>query len=174
MSELIFQRALKIVFESEGGLSDHPEDDGGRTNLGITQGGLDAYRKNYFCSAFPKTVDALTRDQAAMIYYDMFWVSAHCDSMPAPLAIAVFDYAVNSGPRKAITRLQQSLGVETDGAFGTQTIAALAKAHVGDVLDRLMAIRFARWAADDDYKTFGTGWFRRGARLIRRISENQV
>ena len=168
MSEKIFQIALDLCFASEGGLVDDPRDDGGRTNMGITQATLDYYRRN-FDATFPKIVDELKREHSAMIYKDMFWIPTKCDHMPNAIAIAAFDYAVNSGPGKAIKRLQQALFIPDDGVFGLWTEEALKKCHVPTVLDRYMAIRCQRWATSSDYEAFGLGWFTRGARLQRDI-----
>ena len=168
-----FQKALAIVFRSEGGVSNKEWDDGGLTNLGITQETLNTYRLSYpsLSTSFPTDVRKLNHDQAATIYHDMFWCGAQCDRLPAPLAIAVFDYAVNSGPKRAIERLQRALRIKEDGVFGAKTADAANNCNVGEILDRLMRIRFMKWIEDDDFKDAGAGWLERGARLCRQIGQ---
>lgn len=168
-----FKKALAIVFDSEGGFVDDPDDKGGRTNLGVTQGTLDAFRRNYAAHAdgFPVDVKGLTHAQAEEIYYHMFWEAAGCERMPAMVAVAVFDYAVNSGPMKAFKRLQEALGVEPDGVWGPKTEAALARMDSGLAVDNLMRIRFEKWADDSTAWKYRKGWFQRGARLCRQIGQ---
>ena len=44
MSKENFEKAMKFVFEMEGGYSNRKDDRGGKTNMGVTQKNYDAYR----------------------------------------------------------------------------------------------------------------------------------
>ncbi len=60
-----FEKALSFVFGSEGGYSNHPNDRGGATNMGITAGTLArAYKQGIVKH---QNIKALTRAEAAEI-----------------------------------------------------------------------------------------------------------
>jgi lysozyme family protein len=66
----------------------------------------------------------LTQDEAREIYHRDYWLPCKGNDLPRAYAIAVFDCAVNQGPRIAARILQISLGVTVDGVLGPKTIAA--------------------------------------------------
>lgn len=154
-----FNACLAEVLRHEGGYVDHPADPGGATNLGITHTTLAAHRGR------PVTKDdvrALTRAEAAAIYHARYWIPIRGDALPPGLDLALFDFAVNSGPARAVKALQGVLHVTQDGVVGPVTLAAIAKAPgpatlAIDLCDARM--RFLRslptWA------TFGRGWTKR-------------
>ncbi|HEX4296495.1 MAG TPA: glycosyl hydrolase 108 family protein, partial [Devosia sp.] len=154
----------------EGGYVDDPRDPGGATNLGITRRTLASWRKVTPWTALPKAaVAALTRAEAAEIYRGLYWTPVRGAELPAGLDLAVFDFAVNSGPPRAIRALQQLLGVAADGLFGPKTAAAIADRVairgaaplIGSLCDRRLGW-LRRLAA---YSTFGRGWTRRVATI---------
>jgi lysozyme family protein len=142
-----FDRALQLVLRHEGGLVDNPKDPGGLTNLGISQ------------RAYPQLdIRSLTVADAAEIYRRDYWEKVQGDKLPEPLAIALFDCAVNVGWPRAILILQESLGVTVDGNIGQQTLTACAKP---DALVRFSAARVRFYVANRNYSVFGLGWIRR-------------
>lgn len=123
-----FINAAKIVLNYEGGLSDHPVDRGGRTNLGITQNTLNRARK--VISGLPEKVDDLTPAQSFKIYEVFYWEPAKCDVMPAPVDFLVFDASINCGAGGGSIQLQRALnkmgaGLKVDGSTGPLTLNAL-------------------------------------------------
>ncbi|MFV0448017.1 MAG: glycoside hydrolase family 108 protein [Vibrio sp.] len=117
---LSFCHALMFVLEKEGGLTadggyvDDPNDNGGETKFGISQ------------RAFPHlTISDLTIDDAANIYYQHYYLEAQCENLPVPVALAVFDAAVQHGVRAAIKMLQEVAGVVADGIYGPKTHEAV-------------------------------------------------
>lgn len=85
-----FDRALAFVLAREGGYVNDPRDPGGETKYGISR------------RAYPQLdIKGLTHADAGAIYARDYWTPAGCDQLPAALAIAVFDTAVNSGVRYA-------------------------------------------------------------------------
>lgn len=128
-----FQRCLTIVLQLESvglpynptGFADIHGDPGGRTNYGIMQRTYDA-----FCDSQNKLradVKEITEGEVQVIYEELYWKLAHCDSLPFPLCLVVFDAAVNQGPMTAIKLLQRTLGITDDGIFGPKTKAAIAE-----------------------------------------------
>jgi lysozyme family protein len=65
---------------------------------------VDAYyvRKTILRQAPAESVRDITRDQAIEFYRTEFWLAAGCNKIPAEIAPAVFDFAVNSGVRRAL------------------------------------------------------------------------
>jgi lysozyme family protein len=91
-------RALGIIFEVEGGYSNHPRDNGGPTNHGITQATLSAWRGR---PVSVQEVQKLTTAEAVEIYRERFWKTVEAHKLPAGIDVAVFDQSVNSGPKTA-------------------------------------------------------------------------
>ena len=107
MAAANFERALPLVLKHEGGYVDHPNDPGGATNLGVTIGTLSSWLGR---PATKAEVKALTRATVAPIYRKNYWAAIRGDELPAGLDYAVFDFAVNSGPKRAAMALQRAVG----------------------------------------------------------------
>ena len=124
-----FLHIASVVLGFEGGFSDDPDDAGGKTNLGVTEGTLyEAYKRGIVAHY---DVKKLTRKEALNIYFEMFWIPSHAYEIPDPLGFCVFDLAINGGPGRAIITLQQTVNgilekqISEDGGFGPQTRTAL-------------------------------------------------
>jgi lysozyme family protein len=127
-----FDAALAFLRPAEGGYSDTPGDSGGPTNFGITLATLSTWR-HASCTA--ADVQALTWAEAEAIYGSSYWNPVMGDSLPGPVAVSVFDEAVNAGVRTSSRLLQQCIGMtgaDVDGWIGRDTLAALA-ANVGSM-----------------------------------------
>ena len=145
---------LAKILEHEGGYSDHPSDPGGATNMGITHKTLARWRGIDPWWDLPKTeIKALARTEASAIYKALYWDRCKAGSLPAGLDLAVFDYAVNSGPDRAVRVLQALVGVVQDGFVGPVTLAAVgkrdARALIEALCDQRMGFlqRLASWAS---------------------------
>lgn len=121
--------ALKLMFGHEGGYSNVKTDKGGPTKYGVTHKTLAAHRGVRACSA--ADVKALTLEEATQIYVTGYWAQAGGDVLPRGLDYAAFDFAVNSGPARAVRVLQRLLGQVEDGNIGPQTLAAVRAYHGG-------------------------------------------
>lgn len=161
-----FNAAAAFTLRFEGGYVNDPRDPGGETNHGISK------------RAYPDLdIAKLTASEAREIYYRDYWLPARCNMLPPPLATAMFDYAVNSGPKAAITGLQAIIGTPADGLWGSRTQTALDRALAVErelVTGQALAIKLCSFRLDflADLKTFpafGRGWVRRVSALIRAI-----
>lgn len=103
-----FQKALTFTLKYEGGYSDHPADKGGPTNQGITQDTYDLYRNT--ARLYRRGVKHLTSVERDTIYKTRYWGACNCSSLPEKNAIALFDFAVNSGVARAQRYYQNSQG----------------------------------------------------------------
>lgn len=158
MASQNFAGALSLVLVHEGGYVDHPKDPGGATNLGITIGTLSAYRGRKVTKA---EVKGLTRAEAGLIYKQQYWNAVKGNDLAPGVDYAMFDYAVNSGPGRAIKALQKVLGVKVDGALGVHTLDAAGKADPASLVRLLCAERLAFLKRLNTWGTFGKGWQRR-------------
>ena len=165
---LSFEADQSLIFGDEGGYSCDPSDAGNWTGGAVGAGTLRGTKYGISAAAFP-TLDiaALTRAQAAAIYRARYWDRIGGDSLPAPLALLLFDCAVNQGVGAAARILQASLGVTTDGVIGPVTLAAVARADQASLLVDVTARRALRYAETGALVVFGLGWMRRLTRTAR-------
>lgn len=158
MAAANFERALALVLKHEGGYADHPSDPGGATMMGITRATLEAWR------GLPVTKDdvrALTREEAAAIYRARYWDAIAGDALPAGLDLAAFDYAVNSGPVRAVNTIQGIVAVTVDWRIGPESLAAIRAAETRPLIEALCAARLRFLRQLPTFPVFGRGWTRR-------------
>lgn len=159
-----FDACLAEVLKHEGGFSDHPADPGGATNMGITRKTLARWRQVSPWTDLPKDqVRTLGKAEAGRIYRALYWEPCGADRMPAGLDLTVFDYAVNSGPDRAIRALQAALSVPADGVVGPVTLAAAGRADPRMAVNALCDQRLGFLKTLATFPTFGRGWTRRVA-----------
>ena len=154
-----FDQAFDILLKHEGGFSDHPADRGGKTHYGITE----AVAREV---GYRGDMRELPLDLAKRIYKDRYWDAVRADELPEAVRYAVFDAAVNSGPRQAIRWLQRAVGVRDDGIIGPQTLAAVRAANPERLLRRFLSQRLRFMAGLPSWPAFGRGWARRIADLM--------
>jgi lysozyme family protein len=148
-----FDRAVAVVLEREGVFANEPADPGGETWFGISR------------AAHPH-VDPWppSKAQAVTIYRHEYWDACQCDLWPWPLALAMFDCAVNQGPRIAVRLLQQAVFAVPDRVIGPDTIRRTLAAAPAELLATFMAYRLERYttikASDPvNYALHVHGWF---------------
>ena len=157
-----FEICLAFTLKAEGGFVDNPADPGGATNMGIT---LATYRQ---WSDDPELgvlqVQDMTERTARAIYRSLYWNPLRADALPAGVDLSVFDMGVNAGIWRSARLLQRALGFtgeEVDGCVGPETLAAVAKADPGSLIDDLAERQSAYYHGLADFATFGVGWLRR-------------
>lgn len=155
-----FAACLPHILKHEGGYVDHPRDPGGATNMGITIGTLSEWRSR---TVTKKELRNITPETVAAIYRARYWDAVRADELGPGLDLAVFDYAVNSGPGRAAKALQAALGVPADGGVGPVTLAALAGRDRAALIEDICARRRAFLQSLSTYDTFGRGWEKRVA-----------
>ena len=154
-----FDQAFDILLKHEGGFSDHPADRGGKTRYGITE----AVAREV---GYRGDMRELPLDLAKRIYKDRYWDAVRADELPEAVRYAVFDAAVNSGPRQAIRWLQRAVGVRDDGIIGPQTLAAVRAANPERLLRRFLSQRLRFMTNLPNWGSFSRGWARRIADLM--------
>jgi lysozyme family protein len=161
-----FPASLAATLRYEGGYSNHPSDPGGPTMKGVTQRVYDAWRKKHGLA--PRGVRQLAQDELEAIYRRDYWDRCKCDDLPGGVDLAVFDFAVNSGPVRAIKYLQNVVGVGQDGIVGPRTIAA-AEA-MPDCAVKLCDARLAFMKRLGTWSVFGKGWGDRMADVRKKCA----
>ncbi len=164
-----FESAVAFVLEAEGGYVDDPNDAGGETNYGISK------------RSYPDLdIKTLTEGQAKDIYFNDYWLRARCDDMPAYIAMAVFDTAVNMGVTTAAKLLQRAAGVTDDGIIGPKTLGAVYRLSPESLLPEFLsqrALRYHQLADEPDEahnQRFIRGWLRRTFALQQRLYEDRL
>lgn len=170
-----FDSALAFVLAREGGYVNDPADPGGQTKFGISK------------RSYPSLdIAALTREQAAAIYRRDFWDKLGLGDLPGPVALVVFDAAVNHGPAPAASFLQAAYNalavgdqLAVDGHLGPVTRLAVAVWVGGDpargqILAREVLLERAAFYAllyrASGYARFIRGWLNRIRALREAIS----
>ena len=151
--------AIRHILKWEGGYVNHPEDPGGRTNLGVTQRVWEAWTGK---PATEADMRALTVEDVKPLYRQRYWNAVRGDDLPSGVDLSVFDFAVNTGPRRASRALQQLLGaVVVDGVIGPKTLAAVAAKPAAQLITDYADVREVFYKSLPTYDTFGNGWMRR-------------
>lgn len=138
------------VIEREGGYVNHPDDRGGPTKYGITQGALAAWRGK---SVTDWQVSTLSEAEARTIYRNVYFRGLEEVRDPKVLEF-LFDYSVNSGPGRALKALLVVLGAQK---LSTVDQATLFWPLVCERLDNFLRII----AADPSQVVFAEGWANR-------------
>ncbi len=158
---------LNELIKREGGFSHLSQDKGGATKYGITLRTLMAWRKS---TVTVQDVKDLTEDEAKAIYTDLYFNRPGIDKLPSPLNNLIFDFAVNSGPTRAIMALQEALGITVDGTLGPITYAAVAATDLHTLQNSVVRQRILMVARivkkDPTQLTFLIGWVSRAFEFV--------
>ena len=133
-----FEEALKLVGLAEGGYSNHPDDKGGETCMGISRVAhpdseiwemIDKWKERGNTS--PQALTKLAKNDPHFvklvngIYRGLYWQSCRCDELPDLWRYPMFSCAVNCGNKTAIRLLQKVVGIAADGIYGRKTTQAV-------------------------------------------------
>ncbi len=145
-----FDKAFELLIDVEGGYSNDPRDPGGETKFGITK------------RQYPDlNIATLTVEDAKAFYQKDYWLPVRGSDLPWPLALFVFDCAVNQGAPVAVRLLQKSADTVQDGVLGQNTLRAIAGKNQGELCALFMADRALRYTGTRNFDTFGRGWLKR-------------
>ena len=172
MDEVCIEDVIGFTLLFEGGFVNHAADPGGATYQGVTQKTYDTYRKNN--NEGPRNILLLTEQERDTIYKEMYWDPCMCEQMTYPLALVVFDTAVNTGVKQSIRFLQRALKCTDDGIMGPNTLRAVRA--VSD--QRTLAIELVQMREQfyhnlvktkPSMSVFLKGWLNRTAALKQSI-----
>ena len=166
-----FDHAFEVVIGMEGGFTSNPADPGNWTGGRIGSGTLRGTKFGISAAAYPQLdVGTLTLGDAQDIYKADYWNRVLGDQMPAPLALLLFDAAVNCGVNQAVKWIQQAAHAVVDGQMGPGTLEAISHAAQGpsgglELCSEFLALRFVFMTGLPTWRSFGLGWARRLCRL---------
>ena len=150
------------LLQLEGGYTNHPEDQGGPTNKGVTLATYKAY-----CGQ-EKTIHHLRNMSYGTwqrIMKDLYWDKCLADSIESqPLAEIIVDWCVNSG-MVGLRRVQEIVGTKPDGIAGPKTLAAINGADARELFGRIWDARKQFYTnivkRNPSQKVFMNGWMNR-------------
>jgi lysozyme family protein len=162
----VFAQAFAVVVGHEGGFSAERADPGNWTGGAVGRGDLHGTKFGISAAAYPEEdIAALTLEAAAAIYQRDYWEPVGGDRLPPPLALLVFDAAVNNGVARAASWLQMAVGASVDGCIGPATLAAVdAVLHSrggAAVCAEFQTQRLLFMDGLPTWRVFGVGWARR-------------
>lgn len=151
-----FEKAFKEIVGVEGGYVNDPKDPGGETKYGISK------------RSYPnEDIANLTLERAKELYMNDYWNKCHCDTIPFPLDVLIFDTAVNQGTDFAIKELQRLLKVGQDGKIGQETESKLSSLKLdNDTLAEFLYYRIMRYFVNSKFNTYGHGWIKRVLKVL--------
>lgn len=129
----LFEPALELTLENEGGYANDPNDPGGETNFGISS------------RRYPdEDIKNLTIERAKHLYKRDYWYALRLDALSSQLvANNLFDWGVHHGVRGTSKKWQLVLAREygfrgaIDGIVGSATVG-----FTNGLLDRGLEVEF--------------------------------
>jgi lysozyme family protein len=171
-----FQIALAFTLAAEGGYSNHPSDNGGPTNFGITMQTLSQFRG---APVGISDIKNISREEVEAIYYKLYWLPMKLNEVnDNRISTVIFDIAVNKGIYGATKVLQRALKINPggiDGLMGPVTVNALISAYTSPGgsrkllidLTKEMQLSYIRLIKSDIKQfAFIDGWFARSHRYL--------
>lgn len=156
-----FNKAFELMIAHEGGFVNHPADPGGMTNLGVTAKAWAEYTGKLLSNITEAEMRALTVATVQPFYKRRYWDACKCDLLPSGVDLSVFDFAVNSGPKRAILVLQHCLAINADGLIGPETLKYSKLADARELVSEYNTARLDFLQNLRTFNTFGRGWTRR-------------
>ena len=153
-----YDRVVGKTLKLEGGHTVNPNDTGNWTGGAIGEGELKGTKYGISAASYPNLdIKNLTKEQAARIYYEDYWLAGGCDELPSALAFLHFDSIVQHGSGNASRFL-----LDSDGSLWSYYAIRL----------RFYADLKQFFQDDGDPSNdFGRGWTRRMAAMAREIAE---
>lgn len=164
-----------FVFKWEGGYTDHPNDPGGATNMGVTIGtakmlGL-KYDKDKDGKITKNDIKLLTKKDAEEIMKFHYWDKCKADDIKSQaVANILVDWFWMSGVN-ASKGIQRLVGVTVDGKVGPKTVEAINAAKESELVASLYKARADFYktiiSRNSKLKSFEKGWNNRLNDLIK-------
>lgn len=199
-----FDTAHIFTARWEGGLSEHAADPGGVTNHGVSlRWLLQLSKENEDVAAYDfypdgtldaSDIRACTKAQAAALMRRNFWEPLRCAELSPPLAVTLYDYAVNAGAARAVRLLQAAcnmvgeaclerfIPLKEDGRCGAHTVrrcAELTEAGLSFYTARHCVRERRRFYGEltrrrADLQPFLKGWNNRCAALLNYLGKLEM
>lgn len=184
----MIDQALEFVLQWEGGFVNDPKDPGGATKYGIS------FR--FLKKQVPELADidrdgdvdrddifSLSEEDARRIYRIHFWEALQLHCLPAPMAIAMMDTAVNMGKSRAVRILQEALvrfgfNLAVDGILGPVTRETAFRVSESLLLREFFLERIWQYLnicnRNKDLRKFLPGWLNRVRDLNKKLTGGAI
>ena len=120
---MTFEKALRGLMILEGGFT---VDDGGPTEVGITQSAWDGWCQKIGQPSSP--IESLSQEDIQTFYRNAYWTPLLCPQLPDGVDFCLFQWAINheyfGGDGPAVRDLQMCCGTTPDGCMGPETAGA--------------------------------------------------
>lgn len=167
-----FARCVAFTLASEGGFTKTASDPGNWTGAAVGHGELHGTKYGISAAAYPGLdIENLSEQDAENIYRRDYYTALHGDELLLPVALVLFDGAVNAGLRRAVIWLQQAANLLADGVLGAQTLEAVKAVDALVLAREMLARRIDFYARLPTWPDFGLGWTRRVIALANEISQ---
>lgn len=157
-----FKTYAPKLLQLEGGYSNHTEDRGSHTMMGVT---LATYRSYCGQEKTIKDLQNISYGTWEKIMKDMYWDKCKADKIDnQPLAEIIVDWCVNSG-MVGLRKVQEIIGAKPDGICGTITLSLINSSDAESLFDRIMSARKQFYVnivkKNPSQKVFMNGWMNR-------------
>lgn len=169
-----FSEAFIQTMKAEGGYVNDPQDPGGETYKGIARKMnskwdgwvfVDTMKKQ---KEFPRNLEsnAALQERVKNFYEINFWDKVRGDEIAnQDVAESIFDFAVNAGVVTSSKLAQMTVGINTDGVIGSETLKKINADDPKAFLSLFALNKIARYVAicekNQGSKKFFYGWVKR-------------
>lgn len=166
-----FARCFSFTLGAEGGLTKIASDPGNWTGGAVGRGELRGTKYGISAAAYPGLdIANLSEQDAENIYRHDYYEKLSGDELALPVALVLFDAAVNAGLRRAVIWLQQAAALPPDGVLGANSLKAVKMADAQALAREMLARRIDFYARLPSWQDFGLGWSRRVIALASEIA----
>lgn len=157
-----FKKYAPKLLQLEGGYTNHPDDLGGPTNLGISYKVYKAYCGQ---ERTIKDLQNISYGTWEKIMKDLYWDKCLADEIEnQSVAEIVVDWCVNSG-MVGLRKVQEIVDTKPDGIAGPKTLAAINGSEQSELFERIMDARKQFYVnivkRNPRQKVFMNGWMNR-------------
>ena len=157
-----FKKYAPKLLQLEGGYTNHPDDQGGPTNLGIT---LRTYKAYCGQEKTIKDLRNMSYETWQNIMKDLYWDKCRADEIEnQSLAEIIVDWCVNSG-MVGLRKVQEIAGCKPDGIAGPITLSLINTSDPKSLFDRIWNARKQFYTnivkKNPSQKVFMNGWMNR-------------
>lgn len=157
-----FKKYAPKLLQLEGGYTNHPDDQGGPTNLGVSYKVYKAYCGQ---ERTIKDLQNMSYGTWEKIMKDLYWDKCRADEIEnQSLAEIIADWCVNSG-LIAIRKVQEVVGCKSDGIVGPITLSMINSSDAEQLHERIWKARQQFYInivkKNERQKVFMNGWMNR-------------